>query len=229
VGDRTFGGTVAPAPAPSTPLSNVARRAVGGGLTGAAIDTAIAAPEIYKQAKSGDYAGAASELGTAAGQGAAYGALAAVPVVGPPAAALAGMMSSTSQADTLPLPKLLARTGLGTPGDIKDYEDRYGRVGYDPANGSIVLPKGAPTPKQHQAMSAAVAAGGLDPTSTKRKDPGWRRTEFDPTMLDPTMSQKERNRLYPRRIDDPPSVDEQRMFESVELRRILTLSGIGNK
>jgi hypothetical protein len=106
---------------------------------------------------------------------------------------------------------LLARTGLGTPGDIKDYEDRYGRVGYDPANGSIVLPKGAPTPKQHQAMSAAVAAGGLDPTSTKLKEPKQLRTELDPSMFDTTPIQK------------------HRPLESIELRRILALSGIGNK
>ena len=243
--DRKVGDTVAPEPPatkPTAPLSTAARalRNVGRGAgvgagVGAILNPAFDAPDIYDRAKSGDYVGAASDLGTSVAKGAALGALGGAagvapivgPIVGAPMAALLGMTTPTG-VGTLTPKAALAQAKLDTPEKIKDYEDTYGRLGWD--DGSLILPPGARTPKQHQAMSAAVAAGGLDPTSTKlKRPPPQSPPNFDPTMLNPTVSQRQRNILYPRRIDDPPSVDEQRMFESVELRRIITLSGIGNK
>jgi hypothetical protein len=198
---------------PVSPASATAKPGIGrigkGGLAGAALDAAIAAPDIYDRAKKGDYSGAAKELGTSVGQGAAYGALAAVPVVGPPLAALAGMMGSTSAIDTAPYPQVLARAGLSDPAARADYEKTYGKIGYDPANGSIVLPKGAPTPLQHQRMSTP---GLANPTPTKQQTPPKASVTMDPSMFNPT-----------------PVKQQKGISDSVELNRIRTLSGIGIK
>ena len=202
---------------PVAPVSATAKPGIGkfvsggirGGIPGVAYDALTSIPDAYDKAKKGDYSGAAKELGTSVGKGAAYGALAAVPVVGPPAAALAGMMGSTSAIDTAPYPQVLARAGLSDPAARADYEKTYGKIGYDPANGSIVLPKGAPTPPQHQRMSTP---GLANPTPTKQQAPPKTGVTMDPSMFNPT-----------------PVKQQKGISDSVELNRIRTLSGIGNK
>ena len=78
--------------------------------------------------------------------------------------------TSTSATDTTPLPQLLAKTGLSDPAARADYEKTYGKVGYDPAHGSIVLPNGAPTPIQHQQNKQMLSDPNLlNPTRIKQQ------------------------------------------------------------